>query len=189
MRLHKVLKNVLSNRISIHALTRSATSNSPSETVVDFYFNPRTHEECDCYLIPFKNKKKDFNPRTHEECDGTGAVETWYIGDFNPRTHEECDHILMNNFKFTIYFNPRTHEECDVKSSDSARPRNGFQSTHSRGVRLPTVFTSNLPIGISIHALTRSATRPFLHRTCQSEFQSTHSRGVRPDRFYIELAN
>ena len=33
--------------ISIHALTRSATSLYPSETVLDLDFNPRTHEECD----------------------------------------------------------------------------------------------------------------------------------------------
>ena len=54
--------------VSIHALTRSATSmNGPPD------------------------KKKCFNPRTHEECDNSWSMPMESITRFNPRTHEECD--------------------------------------------------------------------------------------------------
>ena len=54
-----------------------------------------------------------------------------------------------------------------------------FQSTHSRGVRLGTSVTDRKNAHVSIHALTRSATRAENNRSKRSRFQSTHSRGVR----------
>ena len=99
-------------------------------------------------------------------------------------------------------FNPRTHEECDRNTLDSMLQENGFQSTHSRGVRLcrfcyccyvfdyfnprtheecdgALVFNSYSNL-ISIHALTRSATYAIKMVCCGCfRFQSTHSRGVR----------
>ena len=77
--------------ISIHALTRSATSDNIGivGTVIDF--NPRTHEECDVALPRLVSFLLNFNPRTHEECDeGMDSMLTVCL-DFNPRTHEECD--------------------------------------------------------------------------------------------------
>ena len=62
---------------------------------------------------------------------------------FNPRTHEECDRNLLCKYLGISDFNPRTHEECD----DSNRKRYSARSS------------------ISIHALTRSATLPILHRS------------------------
>ena len=122
--------------ISIHALTRSATSLSCCIPYAGCNFNPRTHEECDLYAKPCGRRLFYFNPRTHEECDQT------------PKYRPSLD----------SYFNPRTHEECDKLLTLAARPAVGFQSTHSRGVRPPRVTRRNESTSISIHALTRSAT-------------------------------
>ena len=63
----------------------------------------------------------------------------------------------LKNRSDKSYFNPRTHEECDADRYLKVR------------------FN-----GISIHALTRSATNPNGSSTKSVQsFQSTHSRGVR----------
>ncbi len=55
-----------------------------------------------------------------------------------------------------------------------------FQSTHSRGVRHAEDVTRSSTQAISIHALTRSATRSKTQKKrVIALFQSTHSRGVR----------
>ena len=67
--------------------------------------------------------------------------------------------MLVSIYAGLIYFNPRTHEECDPRLPFSVyiiTPR--FQSTHSRGVRLKPDGHGLPGSGISIHALTRSAT-------------------------------
>ena len=66
---------------------------------------------------------------------------------------------------------------------------NQFQSTHSRGVRRSGLGDVNDILIISIHALTRSATRVRLQHMHLTVFQSTHSRGVRPSFFYRYLAS
>ena len=55
-----------------------------------------------------------------------------------------------------------------------------FQSTHSRGVRQRPYLVPRQKRDVSIHALTRSATRELYYQIRDSLFQSTHSRGVRP---------
>ena len=104
--------------------------------MITLYFNPRTHEECDCEWIKGSRSWWYFNPRTHEECDGTSTnnaafsnnisihaltrsatiIDTFrvvIVWDFNPRTHEECDKFAFNAVLSPFNFNPRTHEECD----------------------------------------------------------------------------
>ena len=92
VRLLRSLSDFLTEKVSIHALTRSATS-------VDTSFQYRTAR-------------------------------------FNPRTHEECDHNLTVGGGVILM----------------------FQSTHSRGVRQNTYNLKDVFKGVSIHALTRSAT-------------------------------
>ena len=58
-----------------------------------------------------------------------------------------------------FYFNPRTHEECDRRDFWNFDLPGKFQSTHSRGVRLPGFRCCRWLLCISIHALTRSATK------------------------------
>ena len=54
-----------------------------------------------------------------------------------------------------------------------------FQSTHPRGVRLPTAAPTQFPFPISIHAPARGATDAYLKVLGAIVFQSTHPRGVR----------
>ena len=75
---------------------------------------------------------------------------------FNPRTREGCDEMSTPE-RLRSSFNPRTREGCDKLASFLVRVQGLFQSTHPRGVRLPTCL------------------RKLHHRT----FQSTHPRGVR----------
>ena len=145
--------------VSIHALTRSATSSANAWLFEQLCFNPRTHEECDglCYLSYTDRKGFQsthsrgvrhyytfahvrlwvcFNPRTHEECDSYVLLSGQVFACFNPRTHEECD-LFHPDYHVTVAgFNPRTHEECD----------------------LPLMGETSCPPCVSIHALTRSAT-------------------------------
>ncbi len=57
-------------------------------------------------------------------------------------------------------FNSRTHVECDVTGAFQRPGHQGFQLTHSRGVRLGAMAIDILALGISTHALTWSATIP-----------------------------
>ena len=126
---------VTASCVSIHALTRSATTlkairqrppvfqsthsrgvrhthqSSQRDSIIRF--NPRTHEECDQSVSLFRTNLLCFNPRTHEECDYSLFRPTALILGFNPRTHEECDCLDGTARSGQNGFNPRTHEECD----------------------------------------------------------------------------
>ena len=151
-------------------------------TCENSYFNPRTHTECDVINDDQTIPRRYFNPRTHTECDARRRKRSRTICDFNPRTHTECDRAAPQSSLVMMLLFQSTH-------SHGVRPETLFgtkfesylfQSTHSHGVRLAVdrPFTNNN--GISIHALTRSATRVIC---CSSmalpQFQSTHSHGVR----------
>ena len=68
--------------ISIHALTKRATS------------------------YPFKSCQiaKNFNPRSHEESDVNIRTDLSYQQDFNPRSHEESDHNQLHSKTTTHRF-------------------------------------------------------------------------------------
>ena len=177
--------------VSIHALTRSATFVSHVEGREVEGFNPRTHEECDLWLIRSYQRRVSFNPRTHEECDKVkeGFVRRLILFQ---STHSRGVRLTMSrsaavfeafqsthsrgvrplNARFTSAqkcFNPRTHEECD----------------YARLVRTQQIT-------VSIHALTRSATKvpktervahhsfnPRTHEECDSFLRiSVHGRTV-----------
>ena len=113
VRLPAFVQLIPSVPISIHALTRSATTRLSMLSMITLYFNPRTHEECD------KRQWLDISLFRY----------------FNPRTHEECDCEWIKGSRSWWYFNPRTHEECDLFASTAIGSLFPFQSTHSRGVR------------------------------------------------------
>ncbi len=108
-------------------------------------FNPRTHEECDILAVFLIYRNLQFQS-THSR--GVRPFAFWskspVYSNFNPRTHEECDDEVKAKAKQIKNFNPRTHEECDQNSR-----------------------TNSISPCISIHALTRSATRCYtrLHLT------------------------
>ena len=102
-------------KISIHALTRSATDRQRADQSADHYFNPRTHKECDANVKARKLKiSKNFNPRTHKECDWPPACRP-ISGSLFQSTHSQG--VLPKKLccLFCVFnFNPRTHKECDV---------------------------------------------------------------------------
>ena len=161
-------------------------------------FNPRTHEECDKVIVCFNKHKHNFNPRTHEECDGgmlmqsvtsvifqsthSRGVRRWKVdntdfeGDFNPRTHEECDDIFIRSTLLIAIFQSTHSRGVRLIDGKSMPVLLVFQSTHSRGVRLKVYNGWVLTVGISIHALTRSATlyHPLLHHRLHHFNPRTH---------------
>ena len=114
------LVNLLVFRISIHALTRSATAGASVE-VVD---------------------QNDFNPRTHKECDGQGIDPANFKDSFQS-THSQGVRLHKIIYQLTLSKFQSTH-------SQGVRPDAGvpypfawlFQSTHSQGVRLLIISTS-----------------------------------------------
>ena len=85
-------------KVSIHALTRSATL----LTLMSFIrscFNPRTHEECDCSVISYQAVCGSFNPRTHEECDAHAGYMSGYADVSIHALTRSATHIF-----FLFYF-------------------------------------------------------------------------------------
>ena len=106
---------------------------------------------------PFRHHNLGFNPRTHEECDPI----SFFISNQSPlfqSTHSRGVRRLLGLQTFVTIL---------------------FQSTHSRGVRPAIRRLRDVSIFVSIHALTRSATKICSNQDQDEQFQSTHSRGVR----------
>ena len=169
-------------KISIHALTRSATSSLLSCSIGWCYFNPRTHKECDPFFCFTVKKQK------------------WISIHALTRSATQFSLLLYPYQLISIHALTRsaTHQ-CNDHSGRLLQ----FQSTHSQGVRPGVLLYQHPDKLISIHALTRSATllgrlteapelnfNPRTHKECDSAclwlisvswiFQSTHSQGVRP---------
>ena len=157
-------------KISIHALTGSATKKRVTYGIQNNNFNPRTHGECDIY---------------HDNILWLNLIISIHAP---ARGATRCLWRLWRIFR---HFNPRTREGCDLCLKWMGQTRKKFQSTHPRGVRpmlemngpdeeeisihaltgSATCTTSSWPlqIGISIHALTGSATKLYM--------------GVTPDKY------
>ena len=102
------------------------------------YFNPRTREGCDriSSRLPFL-VLANFNPRTREGCDLFRAIRSLFLCNFNPRTREGCDVGMVRG---TIIQCISIHAPARGATAPDRRLRQGqrFQSTHPRGVRLPS---------------------------------------------------
>ena len=144
--------------VSIHALTRSATSPVIGVPSACLCFNPRTHEECD-YALEYMEANAIVS--IHALTRSATAVRPYQDKLIMcvsihalTRSATVCDVI----YSLRILFQS-THSRGvrPIIKSVGKAPRM-FQSTHSRGVR-PGKATPPLPcMGVSIHALTRSAT-------------------------------
>ena len=104
--IHTYLRNV-----SIHALTRSATIiasiSSSNPYLVSIHALTRS-------ATTYSTANHRLFQSTHSR--GVRHVFSGCIPfdiSFNPRTHEECDRFVETNTANQIRFNPRTHEECD----------------------------------------------------------------------------
>ncbi|XOQ55596.1 MAG: hypothetical protein ACFWTI_10300 [Lactobacillus helveticus] len=100
--------------ISIHALTRSATTKIKLIRSRVEYFNPRTHKECDHLYLLLTQCQKVFQS-THSQ--GVRLKGT--------KAHAEFQKFQSTHSQ-GVRHNPRTIDESNQK----------FQSTHSQGVRL-----------------------------------------------------
>ena len=132
-----------------------------------------------------------FNPRTHEECDPETVCIVAHSIPFQSTHSRGVRPIICEVTRVGYNFNPRTHEECDVRLVIGLRVSLIFQSTHSRGVRRRSERFENIFQGISIHALTRSATtltftrahslpdfNPRTHEECDRQHPSSGPWGV-----------
>ena len=125
--------------VSIHAPARGATRET-NTIQFPFYLFQSTH------------------PRgVRHHCPRPAA---WDAGRFNPRTREGCDARHHGPVRAGRHgFNPRTREGCDPYSALMVGSTAAFQSTHPRGVRLPSGHRQ-CPgrARVSIHAPARGAT-------------------------------
>ena len=123
--------------ISIHALTRSATAP---------FSSPKT-----CQTISIHALTR------------SATLTLWIVSyDHSISIHaltRSATEATVMSLPSDKYFNPRTHKECDFSFVKHVPSNLKFQSTHSQGVRPPIPEGEYECIIISIHALTRSATK------------------------------
>ena len=60
--------------VSIHTPTKGVTNNSGGLCVINYSFNPHTHEGCDLDSQISLKGMSSFNPHTHEGCDALVAT-------------------------------------------------------------------------------------------------------------------
>ena len=122
-------------QVSIHAPTRGATANLPSEgLLVEVSIHAPTRGAT-FWRAASAHGSASFNPRTHTGCDGFASLlrpaPLWFQSThphgvrrcsatsrragccFNPRTHTGCDSAFHIRQGGNISFNPRTHTGCD----------------------------------------------------------------------------
>ena len=99
--------------VSIHAPMKGATIDLPSTTMIDFRFNPRTHEGCDLLAHFSFLPTVCFNPRTHEGCDVWSEEATCYPAVSIHAPMKGATITFLSCLCSAYCFNPRTHEGCD----------------------------------------------------------------------------
>ena len=104
--------------ISIHALTRSATTVNKGSTILRYISIHALTRSATWRRFSWYARIAYFNPRTHEECD------------------EQRDGLLLLRIGISIHALTRSATSFDYRNAVASIP---FQSTHSRGVR-PVVF-------------------------------------------------
>ncbi len=197
------LQTVSENLISIHAPARGATG--PiwlGSRWVGMNFNPRTREGCDklckCEL---DCDCADFNPRTREGCDMVVCVPPQL--DELISIHAPARGATQPAFALTEKVNISIHAPARGATihNKAYSAQITFQSTHPRGVRLPTFkltefcryFNPRTREGcdttISHYGQFRKNFNPRTREGCDAQrvlyirsliqFQSTHPRGVR----------
>ena len=148
----------LTEAISIHALTRSATIvNEHCHCSFSISIHALTRSATG-RLIDIWSNLYNFNPRTREECDNPDCLRDLLLLVIS--IHALARSATFTSYKFVIVI---------IK----------FQSTHSRGVR-PTRNGGGFPLCVFQSTHSRGV-RPvfFSDNGDAAKFQSTHSRGVR----------
>ena len=129
-----------------------------SIAVLIFYFNPRSREGSDSYVI--QNRLHLF---ISIHAPARGATRRMkgvrsMAEDFNPRSREGSDTISPPAISSDPYFNPRSREGSDAIPHGAWPPEILFQSTLPRGERRRASRQCSCVPGISIHAPARGAT-------------------------------
>ena len=100
-----------------------------------------------------------FNPRPHAEGDEVFIVVSVVEVEFQSTPSRGGRHIYIERENAPPSFNPRPHAEGDYIYSTTTFKKKLFQSTPSRGGRPHLLFFCSQNFFVSIHALTRRATR------------------------------
>ena len=153
--------------ISTHALTWSATALSRAAFLSAFYFNSRTHVECDCTDCP------------HLAC--------WYISTHALTWSATFAAMSLHESRGTFQL---THSRGVRLSRESLIDQLIYISTHAltwSATKAIKVFVFHHVI--STHALTWSATLTSIYGNLTFTFQLTHSRGVRqyPNYYFSDF--
>ena len=122
-------------------------------------FNPRTHKECDNLIDSYTYLQCliSIHALTRSATVSCQRTRKAISISIHALTRSATHQSLLRSWVIS-YFNPRTHKECDLRDIINSFTLFRFQSTHSQGVRLKSESFYIVHEGISIHALTRSAT-------------------------------
>ena len=169
---------IYSIKVSIHALTRSATPVTAQPANLSPSFNPRTHEECDNGLsvweliltVSIHALTRSATPGSFPGC---GLLHVSIHALTRSATDDKTDDPTPKNV--SIHALTRSATTCN-KTNTCCQV---FQSTHSRGVRQPDATRTQAG-----HKFQSTHSRGVRQRLCimvfdMRQFQSTHSRGVR----------
>ena len=152
-------------------------------------FNPRTHEECDNKINITIKILRCFNPRTHEECDFLKHSVCMGILDVSIHALTRSATAKSNQLICLLLVSIHALTRSATSQRRLSELPAMFQSTHSRGVRLSgfrlgqhisdsfnprtheecdsMLSLTDLATNVSIHALTRSATKSIIQNTLQ----------------------
>ena len=145
--------------ISIHALTKSATPKCTRMIIATFYFNPRTHKECDCcfhsrqYSLP--QFQSTHSQRVRLRQDAKLLLNTLFQSTHSQRVRHFSridlaidDYISIHALTKSATHQPASSNYCAYISIHALTK----SATHQPA-------SSNYCAYISIHALTKSATK------------------------------
>ena len=150
-----------------------------------FYFNSRTHVECDVLPWVVRQNRPLFQ-LTHSR-----GVRPGRIGTCRQKLEFQLTHsrgvrrAVRNNLKHWGNFNSRTHVECDMNTLKIQMEIMKFQLTHSRGVRHWKWGRRNRNRQFQLTHSRGVRLIGWNGGMGYDEFQLTHSRGVRPARHWI----
>ena len=145
-----------------------------------FYFNSRTHVECDLLVLLMQFSFSSIS--THALTWSATCRTMGDLAAYGISTHALTWSATTTAITKMIYNKISTHALTWSATSCSVqvcRWRMRFQLTHSRGVRLPAVTGCSEPANFNSRTHVEC---DLLHRMTSRqhvEFQLTHSRGVR----------
>ena len=144
--------------VSIHALTRSATYTRGNVRVITNSFNPRTHEECDVYLLNCTIFTQKFQS-THSRGVRHKMSDKQLLGLVFQSTHSRGVRLFTLKI-WSVFLLVSIH--ALTRSATTAAGNNSLAVLVS--IHALTRSATNMPnltkqqADVSIHALTRSAT-------------------------------